>query len=294
MKASLKALIFIPLLLFTVICLLNARARVKPQVSEPLAYKQYLSVTPDLKNATVNEGRGKLPFIVKNNFTQGVSFVKNWYVVNLMTEDNAGNKVTIEDFRDMNRIHMSGGMFTPIVLKPGESGTYDSQFSMETMAFVDSKHKKIFGAFKSSVPNSTIVFMSCSDPFSIPSALTKPPWDDLGKQSYLSVTVDSAKPYDPEAVASHSAIPGRWGRFIAFPIKITNVVAQSFIVNSVHISFCGGEKAITLWRPMVGTSIAAIHSRCRWKYHSSSRITNSWDGRNSITTVNGNCVCSQR
>jgi hypothetical protein len=206
-----------------------------------------LSLEPDFHSAALNEGRGTLTFNFQNNSPDEIEFVSDYhYAVQLMTVDDSGNKVSIEDF-----VH--GSTFDPnmwshqviCALKPGVRETYVANFSMDTLAAVARRNKKIFGEITGHNTRSNQTFDACSTSFVIPPELTKPPWDDLGTQKYLSVTVDSSNPSIPDPRGDDkSTIPGidYWG-FLMFPIKITNVTARPYIVNSVHISFCRADKA---------------------------------------------------
>ncbi|MGB8355231.1 MAG: hypothetical protein WCD79_15135 [Chthoniobacteraceae bacterium] len=201
----------------------------RPGYSEsPITRQNYLSLIPDLAKATLNEGYGKIPFIVKNNSDEDVVFIEQWRLtVSLLTVNDAGHEVPIEDFKNPFGPHWhSGGGPVQIVLKPGESKTYDSPFSMDTFAFVAGKNKKIFGKISGHTAHTNRAFVSRSEPFAIPPELARPPWTDLGKQDYFSVTIDPTK---PEVIKGYL--------FIILPITITNTTAQTYIAASERVSF---------------------------------------------------------
>ena len=205
--------------------------------------QKFLTLTPDIAKASMNEGRGKIPFTVKNISSEDVVFTENWrIVVDLMTIDEAGKMVAIEDFRDSHRTRFySGPGPSPIVLKPGETGTYNSQFSMATMAFVLGKNKKIFGKILGRTLHTNRLFDACSDQFAIPVELARPPWDDLGEQSYFSITVDENKPDIRYSGTKKSPEGSQYWAVVMFPIKITNTTGQPLLVNAIHVSFCRVE-----------------------------------------------------
>jgi len=215
-------------------------AKAAPNVES--ADGKFLSLTPDFSKGTLDNGRGMLPFIVKNNSTEDIIFMQDWNeVVNLMTVDDSGKKVTIRDFSDPNGGRSySGPGPRPVVLKPGESGTYESQFAMETLAFAAGKNKKIFGEIPGHTLGTNQPFTAESAAFVVPPELARPPWDDLGKQGYLAVTVDAANP-EFNVSGARGAPGAQYWAFLMFPIKITNTTTQPFLINSIHASFCRSE-----------------------------------------------------
>lgn len=140
------------------------------QASDSIGLNEnFLTVTPNLAGATVKDGQGKIPFTVKNNLTEDVLLSVDWYMaVRLSTLDTAGKVVSLEDFRNPHRIHISGPGAQPVVLKAATTGTYYASFSVDTMEFVASKNKKIFAE----VPGRTVTtkqwFDVCTDPFTFP------------------------------------------------------------------------------------------------------------------------------
>jgi hypothetical protein len=202
--------------------------------------QKYLSVTPDLDKATLDEGRVTIPFLVKN--TSSYDVVLENGSIQLMTLTEAGSNVDIEEYRSESSLYGFGGpKMVMVTLKGGMTRTLEGRCAMETLAFVAAKNQKVFAELDGRVAIFNQLFRSESNPFTIPPELTKPPWVDLGKQNYLLVTVDGAKPsiQTSGGGSRRCAIPGinYWG-YLMFPIKITNVTTQTFIVNSVHVSFC--------------------------------------------------------
>ena len=112
---------------------------------------------------------------------------------------------------------------------------------MATMAFVLCKDKKIFGNIPGRTLQANRLFDARSDQFAIPPELAKPPWDDLGEQSYLQITADSKKPEIHYFGSKKSPEGSQYWAFVMFSIKITNTTEQSLLVNAIHVSFCRVE-----------------------------------------------------
>lgn len=202
-----------------------------PPIQFALPGSSTVTLKPDLDAATLNEGYGKLPFTVRNNSPIAIDVLPYYRgVVTLMTTNDLGQPVTIEYYRNPSPIPVSavGSFPIPIRLKPAESRTFDAGFSMDTMAFVASKKRKTFGEVSVQSTDDDRSFVVRSDSFVVPDKLTKPPWKDLGKQTYLAITVDATKSY-------------RSGEVLLFPIKIKNTTSQSLIVNSEDASFLRNE-----------------------------------------------------
>lgn len=205
----------------------------------------YLDLTPDWKAATLEGGQTKIPFTVKNNYTEDIWVAQTWNMLDgLMTLSDSGQRVFIDN--------MKGGSFasggpTPhrIVLKPGESTKYSAVNPMELLSSFS--NRKVFGVIAGHIVRTNETFYSYSNPFLIPLELRSPPWVDLGEQTYLSVTADLLNSLlcgknIPEMTVLGKRdyaerINGRWGERLQISVKVANATSQEYIAatNSVHI-----------------------------------------------------------
>jgi hypothetical protein len=194
----------------------------------PIAEQQYLSLTPDLTKATMQDGRVKIPFNATNDSTEDIALALFWDRIDgLMTLDDSGGKVFIEALR--TGVRTGGGPVHRVVLKPGESKTYECDYSLKTLDFIVNKNKKVFGAITGRVARTNQLFQSYSAPFSIPPQLLQTPWVDLGEQKYFSVTPD----------LTQARIEEGWleGGAMVIPVKIANVSGPSCILSEHSVGF---------------------------------------------------------
>ena len=188
-----------------------------------------LTLTPVFSGTTLDYGYGKIPFSVKNNSNQNLLVVDKWdHVVDLMTSDDSGQNIPIENYRRGPDLLGNGrglpGKTAVRILKPGETGTFDSLFSMETLDYVAKKGKKIFGGVTGFVAGTNRQFQYYSDAFAVPANLTKPPWVDLGTRSYFSVVPDPVK------IEFYNGD-------LLIPVTITNTTSQPFLADLESVRF---------------------------------------------------------
>jgi hypothetical protein len=191
--------------------------------NDSVADESNLVLTPLLHSATLDNGRGNIPFSVRNNGTEAVSIVS---FVELMTTTDSGDKIPIEDFR--SGIPMGGGLeHHPVTLQPGETGTFNGISSMETLAFVRDKNKMILGGLSARVVGTKQRVGPCfSEPFQVPNNLVNPPWTDLGQQNYFTVTTDT----NNISINPHKLDRGIWLRgSVVVPISVKNTSGQPYI-----------------------------------------------------------------
>jgi hypothetical protein len=194
----------------------------------PVAEQEYLSLIPDLTKATMQDGRVKIPFNATNNSTKDIALALFWDKIDgLVTLDDSGRKVFIESLR--TGVMTGGGSVHRVVLKPGESKTYECDYSLKTLAFVVNKNKKVFGAITGRVDRTNKLFQSFSAPFSIPPQLLQTPWVDLGEQKYFSVTPDLTQARVEDGFVKDGAM--------VIPVKIANVSGQSCLVSEHSVGF---------------------------------------------------------
>lgn len=144
-------------------------------------------------------------------------------VVSLMTTNYVGEPVTLLDFRDPGGAREFGGPLPrPIRIKPGVSTTFADESSVDTLRYVASKDRKVFGELRVLSTDGKHSFVVRSEEFAIPEWLTQPPWEDLGNQDYLAITVDVAK-------------ANQNGKQLTIPVTITNKSAQSLFINSARV-----------------------------------------------------------
>jgi hypothetical protein len=222
------------LLMVLVECLLTGFgfARISKAAEDNSAAEQTsLILTPLLQAATLDSGYGSIPFSVKNNYTKAVSIVS---FVKLMTTTDSGDKVPIEDFR--KGVPMGGGLeLRPVILQPSQTGTFDSKYSTETLAFLRENNKKMFGELSARAVGTNQRIGPCfSEAFAVPDNLASSPWTDLAEQNYFTVAVDTTK----ASVTPHKLTGGVWLRgSVSVPIWIKNASGQPYIAATHSVSF---------------------------------------------------------
>lgn len=214
-----------------------------------LGAQPYLGLTPDLRIATLKDGYVHVPFVVKNIYTEDIAIILQWHKIDgLMAVDASCGKVPIEEFRNGRGIEEGGGPRPKrIILKPGESGTYDSISSMETLGFVVDKNTQVCGAITGRLVSTGQLFQSYSDPFSVPANLAHVPWVDLGERNYFVV-----KPDTSQSLLDGPGIKDRWimkkpeytemlksgcATSVLVPVEITNTTNQEYIVATDSVGF---------------------------------------------------------
>jgi len=211
--------------------------------------QRYLSVTPDLKKTSLNDGYVKIPFIVKNITPQDIRVLQYYNMIRLTTRDDSGKRISLKQLQNPNAKSLFSGAILQVVLKPGESRTYEAIAPLDALAFAAGKHKKISGEIIAYIAASSQEFESYSDPFPIPAALSTPPWVDLGEQRYFSV--------DPDLL--HMSFPdGIMGGAILFPVNIKNVGSGRYVAATNSVSFFLARDAKTrvppsLWEVSTAT-----------------------------------------
>jgi hypothetical protein len=214
--------------LLSSLCLSQKREAVG---NDSVANESNLILTPLLQSAALNNGLGTIPFSARNDCAKAVSIVS---FVELMTTTDSGSKISIEHFRSGNP--MGGGIeHRPVILQPGETGTFDGISAMETFAFVRDGNKTILGELSARVVGTKQGVGPCfSEPFSVPNNLVNPPWTDLGVQNYLTVTTDT----NNIGINPHKLDRGIWLRgSLMVPISIKNISGQPSVAASDSISF---------------------------------------------------------
>jgi len=214
-----------------------------------LNVQPYLALEPDIANASMKYGYVNIPFIVTNNTNKDVILSLPWNKMDkLMTQDDSANISPIDGFANGTYGGPGGGPRPQqVVLKPGESGTYNSIASLNGLAFVANKKKKIMGAVTGKIVGANQEFESYSVPFSVPSEFTKPPWVDLGEQTYFKVTPDLTKALlnggsvirrdvirKPEYT---KFIESGWAESLLFPVEITNTTNEEYIAATDLVTF---------------------------------------------------------
>jgi len=232
---------FLPWLWFSEIC---AAASGNPNETG-----QGITLSPMLDSATLDDGYGMIPFRVENNGIQSVRII--WQrsgAVPLMTFTDSNTRITVARFSGQpNFTGFPGVHPPPVLLNPGETGTFNSPYSMNILAFVAAKHKEIFGGLKGEIVGSNQKFESFSDPFPVPGNLAKPPWVDLGETNYFSVKADLTKGYvnggtlpdrvDLSEPDYADRIKSGWAEYILFPVEITNTTGQPYVAAPDSVGF---------------------------------------------------------
>jgi hypothetical protein len=199
--------------------------------NDKLGDKNYLTLTPDLSNAALKDGYVRIPFTVRNNYTEDIIIAKSRDMIDgLMTIDGSGKRGFIEYFRTGNPAPGGGPIPDRIVLKPGQSKIYQCKCSMETLGFISDRNMTIFGAITGRLASSDQPFQSYSEPFPVPPRLARPPWIDLGGQSYFSVVPDPTKTEIQAGVIDGALL-------IYVPVKITNITVHSCIAATDSVTF---------------------------------------------------------
>jgi hypothetical protein len=185
--------------------------------------KQTLILVPLLSSATLDGGDARIPFSVKNGYSKAVSIS---YIVDLKTSSESGKAVSPMQYRTGSSMG-SGLPSAPVILQPGQTGTFNSFCSMETLSFLKSKNKKVFGETSGRSVDTKESFGPCfSEPFSIPNSLTQVPWNNLGMQNYFTVTPDTSN----ISINPHKLDQGVWSRgWVDVPITIKNTSGQPLI-----------------------------------------------------------------
>ena len=176
--------------------------------------------SPLLNEAILDDGYGEIPFIVQNKTTNTIN-IRGFHgrAAVLMTLNDLGERTTVARFSEQDSVPYSANQNTPVLLRPGETGTFNCPFSMETLAFVAARNHKIFGAIPYENVGTKQRFICYSALFQVPADLAKPPWVDLGAQSYLAVIPDIAKIVFQ-------------GDFVLIPVTITNTTSKPYLPNS--------------------------------------------------------------
>jgi hypothetical protein len=103
--------------------------------------------------------------------------------------------------------------------------------------------REVFGVISGYIANPNKTFISYSAPFLVPPALTMTPWNDLGAQTYLSITPDLTKfrfdggnfktttaelqRADP---AYADSIKNGWTEDLLIPFSVKNTSSQDLVV----------------------------------------------------------------
>jgi hypothetical protein len=160
-----------------------------------------LVLIPNLDKASMNGDYVKIPFTLMNNSSRNVKleFIGST-LDGLAVVDQRTKRITfIENLISSKSFRVGGGAIVDIILKPGEgSSIFEIEPTVETLAFV--KGRKIFGEISGGIESGGKLssFTSYSAPFLVPPALTTLPFNDLGTQTYLSITPDLTKIYVDE------------------------------------------------------------------------------------------------
>jgi hypothetical protein len=223
-----------------------------PQAAEPVSYEPPVTLQADLQNGTLSQGGwGMVPFVLKNTSTNEILFMTSWTPVLLTTTNSAGKPVTLDELQNPNAppvFSYEGIDPRPQNLNPGESVKLQASFSMNTLAYAAGKGRKVFGLLPVTIIGTDWMYMAQSRPFDIRPELTKPPWEDEGKEPYLTVTVEEAK-------RRLSSPRGNESR-LYYRVNIENTSSQTCVVNWEHVSFVKSETdpmdSNSLWETFEG------------------------------------------
>jgi len=220
-----------------------------PQPTEPVSDEPPVTLQADLQNGTLSQGGwGMVPFVLKNTSTNEISFVIS---VRLTTTNDSGKQVTLGELQNPNEgqgFSYEGTGPRTQNLNPGESAKLQASFSMDNLAYVAGKGRKVFGQLPITIIGTDWMYMAESSPFDIRPELTKPPWEDEGKEPYLTVTVEEAK-------RRLSSPRGNESR-LYYRVNIENTSSQTCVVNWEHVSFVKSETdpmdSNSLWETFEG------------------------------------------
>jgi hypothetical protein len=186
----------------------------------------YVALRPELAKSVQQDGIVTIPFTLTNTSDKDVllGFVGDGInALAFLTESRTFRY--IQNLNDRGNSGMMSGEIYNVVLKPGESTDHLSiSYSSEILAAV--KDRKIFGVLNgwAKIAGKLSPFICFSEPFAVPALWTKLPWNDLGVQSYLSLTPDLAN-------------AGFSGGHVWIPITMKNTSSQSVIVAIDEVRF---------------------------------------------------------
>jgi hypothetical protein len=183
--------------------------------------EQLITLAPDLTTSASSHDYQRIPFKVMNASGEDLMIDPD---IMLMTKDDYSNKLSIELFCEGGEF---GSQERPsVLLHPGQTTTIYSNFSANELAFVKSKGKAIFGEINGCSTATKKKFQSDSKPFSVPEALTKLPWIDIGIKNYFSVV-----PFLDRITSSFS------GTRISIPLKVRNTSTIPLVLNNQRAIF---------------------------------------------------------
>jgi hypothetical protein len=191
------------------------------RVKLPDLGESYLILTPDLAKASLDNGRVTIPFTVTNNSTKDIEFtLPNGEIAGLAKVEEDGKKMFIDGPWGKGFCNGSERWFT---LKPRETNSLGFiGYPMDGLAAVTGK--MVFGVIRGRFVGTTEKFFSYSAPFLVPPELTTLPYNDLGTQASLSITLDLTK-------------VGFTGGTAWIPITVTNTSNQDLIAANDEIRF---------------------------------------------------------
>jgi hypothetical protein len=212
----------------------------------PIVQQQNIILSPLLQEATLDGGYGSIPFAVENKASRAVKVMwQRGGGVVLMTLTDSNSRITLARFSDQINFTGAPGIHpAPVLLRPGETGTFNSPYSTAILGFVAGKGKEIFGGLEGEIVDTNEKFKAFSDPFPVPAQLAKPPFADWGSQGYFSVAVDlvgavfqGGNMPDTPVIGEPTfleLIKKRWADALVIPVKITNLTNQKYIVVVDH------------------------------------------------------------
>jgi hypothetical protein len=214
----------------------------------PDSGENYLILTPDLAQASLDHGRVTIPFIVKNNSDKNIEFtLDNARIEGLATVDEDGKKRFIDHLGGGGS--SMGGEYQWVLLKPGETSSLgSSDYPMYTLGAVTGRN--IFGVVYGRFVGTKEGFDCYSAPFVVPPELTTLPYNDLGSQNYLSVTPDLTKvdfsggKFPVTTLELQRANPNYadwikngWAEDVSIPLTVSNTLNQDVIVVIDDVDF---------------------------------------------------------
>lgn len=205
-----------------------------------------LTLTPLLLSATLNDGFGKLPFVIENKSSTGVMITPYWHaVVRLMTYDS-DEEIPVKEFGPHSPSSEHGDS-PPILLKPGTTGTFNAFYTIQAIDYLRSVNKRIYGDISGQVVGTNQTFKCSSAPFSPPQILTARPWTDLGEQNYFTVTSDT----NNIGINPHKLVLGIWqSGAVNVPVSIKNTSGQSYVavaLPGIYIERKGKNPSPSHW-----------------------------------------------